>query len=372
MRFLLSTALACLLSVSLGAQPEITSWVINFTEDVGFNNIPSNVQSVNYTDDDVYVSCTCIPGYDIGPWAGNPNTAENQDFCFKITRSPNQNTGNLIETPMGHIGVWKNGVSIFNAKDAFSYNNSGIWFQDAYVFEGPSFDDCLGHPAPNGEYHHHVNPTCLYNDSDTDNHSPIIGYAFDGFPIYGAYGYRNLDGAGAAVVMMKSSYQLRNIEVREVLPNGQPLDNAFHGPPVNSMYPLGSFLEDYEYIENSGTLDEHNGRYCVTPEYPNGTYAYFVTINEYLDPIFPYTIGPDYYGLVQFGNTGPQSGHNSIPLDAINYNPVNFIHQISGIGGNKSLIRILDALGREVNHTPNQILFHIYDDGSVEKKFMVE
>ena len=49
-------------------------------------------------------------------------------------------------------------------------------------------------------------------------------------------------------------------------------------------------LEDYEYIENSGTLDEHNGRYCVTPEYPNGTYAYFVTINEYLDPIFPYTI----------------------------------------------------------------------------------
>ena len=83
------------------------------------------------------------------------------------------------------------------------------------------------------------------------------------FTIYGAYGYQNLDGTGTAVVMMQSSYQLRNIEVREVLPNGQPLDNAFHGPPVNSMYPLGSFLEDYEYIENSGTLDEHNGRYCV-------------------------------------------------------------------------------------------------------------
>ena len=52
-----------------------------------------------------------------------------------------------------------------------------------------SFDDCLGHPAPNGEYHLHVNPTCLYDDSDDQNHSPIIGYAFDNFPIYGAYGY---------------------------------------------------------------------------------------------------------------------------------------------------------------------------------------
>ena len=94
---LLFTALAFLLSVSLGAQPAITSWAFNFTDDLGFNNIPSNVQSVHYTNDDVYVSCTCIPGYDIGPWAGNPNTAENQDFCFKITRSPNQNSGNLIE-----------------------------------------------------------------------------------------------------------------------------------------------------------------------------------------------------------------------------------------------------------------------------------
>ena len=38
----------------------------------------------------------------------------------------------------------------------------------------------------------------------------------------------------------------------------------------------------------------------------------------------------------------------------------------------KELLKITDLLGREVNHTTNQILFHIYDDGSVEKKFIVE
>ncbi len=68
--------------------PEITSWLINTTDEEGYGGIPSNVQSVQFTSSDVYVSSTCILGYDIGPWAGNPNTPSNQDFTFKITRSP--------------------------------------------------------------------------------------------------------------------------------------------------------------------------------------------------------------------------------------------------------------------------------------------
>jgi hypothetical protein len=42
------------------------------------------------------------------------------------------------------------------------------------------------------------------------------------------------------------------------------------------------------------------------------------------------------------------------------------------LSGLKKLIRTVDHLGREVNHTTNQLLFQIYDDGSVEKKFFVE
>src|SRR5690606_10000459 len=127
------------------------------------------------------VSSECIPGYDIGPWQSNPNTPVDQDFTFKITRTPVQNTGTPVNTPMGHIGVFRNGVSIFNAKDGMSYNNLGIWNRDAKVFEGISFDQCLGHPAPNGEYHLHVSPACLYDHMDDMQHSDLIGFAFDGF-----------------------------------------------------------------------------------------------------------------------------------------------------------------------------------------------
>ena len=179
-----------LLSTILNAQgPEVTSWIVNVTgaTNPSYTFYESNVQSVDYNSTDVYVSCTCIPGYDIGPWTANPNTPSNQNFCFRINRNPQENTGTKTETPMGHIGVWSNGVSIFNAKDGMSYNNGNIWYQDALYFEGISFDDCLGHPAQNGEYHHHVNPTCLYDDNDDQNHSPIIGYAFDHFPIYFEY-----------------------------------------------------------------------------------------------------------------------------------------------------------------------------------------
>ena len=50
-----------------------------------------------------------------------------------------------------------------------------------------------------------------------------------------------------------------------------------NGPPI-STFPLGFFVEDYEYL-GDGDLDENNGRYCITPDYPKGTFAYFATIN---------------------------------------------------------------------------------------------
>ena len=44
----------------------------------------------------------------------------------------------------------------------------------------------------------------------------------------------------------------------------------------------------------------------------------------------------------------------------------------SEVTSHRKLVNKIDLLGREVNHTTNQILFYIYDDGSVEKKFIVE
>ena len=124
---------------------------------------------------------------------------------------------------------------------------------------------------------------------ESDAHSPIIGWAYDGNPIYGPYGYDT--PSGGSIRSMISGYELREIANR---------------PPI-SLYPEGFFVEDYVYTEN-GDLDEHNGRFCITPEFPNGVYAYFTTINngpaessgafnKYKKPVFPYFIGNSYKSL---------------------------------------------------------------------------
>ncbi len=287
--------------------PEISSWVRNTTNAVGYNNILANVQKVQYSASQVYISCNCIPGYNIGPWVGQPNVPSNQNFVFKITRNPQQNTGTPTKIGLGHIGVWVNGVTVFNVSDAQSYNNAGVWNRNAYYWEYPGFDQCLGHPQQQGEYHNHVSPKCVYNSADSTHHSPIIGYAFDGFPIYGAYAYANTNGTGA-IKRMVPSYAISTATTRT------------NGPAVASSYPAGCFIEDYIYTANSGDLDERNGRYCKTPEYPNGTYAYFVTIDAALNPVFPYTFYGTYYGVVQAGNTGMGSGVNTISEPTTIYN----------------------------------------------------
>ena len=281
------------------AQPELTSWILNSNGKTGYNGISSNIQKLQYSANYIYVSASCIPGYDIGPWTANPNKPSNQNFVFKITRKPVKNNNTPTKVGLGHVGIWSNGVSIYNASDGMSYNSAGVWNRNAYFFEGISFDNCLGHAAQNGEYHHHVSPKCLYDSKDSSKHSPIIGYAWDGFPIYGAYAYSNLDGTGK-IKRMTAGYQLKNLVTRA------------NGPNPDQTYPLGCFMEDHEYIAGSGDLDERNGRYCVTPDYPNGIYAYFVTIDQNQTPVFPYVMFNNYYGVVTPGNMGPGSGHVTI------------------------------------------------------------
>lgn len=120
-------------------------------------------------------------------------------------------------------------------------------------------------------------------------HSPIIGWAYDGNPIYGPYGYTS--PSGGSVREMVSGYTKQ-------ISQGRPNPISSSGEKI---YPDGFFVEDYQF-NNSGDLDEHNGRFCVTPEFPNGTYAYFATISNglpessgvfqnYKKPSFPYLIG---------------------------------------------------------------------------------
>ena len=314
--------------------PAITSWLQNTTETGSYYNqgnstpidlgILYNCQEVEYSNDFVYVHTTGVPAYPTGPFLdGNPSQAMDQEAIYKIPLSPVENTGTPVETSLGNIGVFINGVSLFDWKDGVSWNpNTNAlcggpgndacpggpaaimdWNRDAVPAEMDGFDCSKAHPA-NGNYHHHQNPSafkldldvvstiCNLYDADglyaidSTEHSPLIGFAYDGFPIYGAYAYENTDGTGD-IVRMKTAYQKSGATTR------------VNGPAVDATYFDGYFKEDYSYVANtqSDYLDEHNGRFCITPEYPNGTYAYFATVDENWNSVYPYVVGPTFYGV---------------------------------------------------------------------------
>ena len=297
---LITLLLLSLPSLALSDPPELESWMLNTAGVTGFNGLPANVQRVRYSATNAYVNCSGIPDYTIGPWPMNPNTVGNRNFLFQIPRAPVANGGTLTAAPLGPIGVWVNGVVVYNALDARSYNNQNIWHQNAVVVEAGGFDACYGHPSPDSTYHHHQNPHCLYT-SNPAAHSRLLGFAFDGYPIYGPYAYANSDGSGG-IARMRSSYRLRAITTRTTLPNGTVLSPPQYGPAVSSTYPLGYYVEDFEYVGGLGELDAQNGRTTVTPEYPGGTYAYFVTIDGSGASEYPYAIGPNYHGVVATAN----------------------------------------------------------------------
>lgn len=298
--------------------PEIYSWRQNTTGVTGYNGILADVQQVFYSANYSYVKCTGIPSYTIGPWQMNPNVPTNQNWTFKITRYPVVDPTPTI-VGNGQIGVLINGVVVFNSGDAMSYNNQNIWHRVAQFFEAVSFDTSGGHPAPGGVYHYHINMKKLYT-ANSNQHSPLLGYMFDGYPLFGPYAFANVNGTGG-ITRMKSAFKKRNITTRTTLPDGTVLPANQYGPAVSTQYPLGCFIEDYETGAAGANLDSHNGRICVSPEYPLGIYSYFLTVDSSGNPEFPYIIGSTYYGEVVAGNTGPGGGHVTITEAVTQYIP---------------------------------------------------
>lgn len=117
-------------------------------------------------------------------------------------------------------------------------------------------------------------------ESLNGSHSPIIGWAYDGNPIYGPFGYQTADNVQSGVTRLETGYDLS-------------VNSVFNRPPT---FEPGFFKEDYLYT-NSGDLDSHNGRFCKTPEFPNGVYAYFVGVTTSVQdstkfaPAYPYFVG---------------------------------------------------------------------------------
>ena len=73
---------------------------------------------------------------------------------------------------------------------------------------------------------------------------------------------------------------------------------------------------NWKFIGNKGTLDAYNGKFAVTPEYPNGTYAYYMIEDSSGNPVYPYAIGPRYYGAPLFEGDTPPTAPATFPTVA--------------------------------------------------------
>jgi hypothetical protein len=205
-----------------------------------------------------------------------------------------------------------------NEETAFDYANGSI-------FEG--FNNQYG-----GEYAHISNPKqlryVLGDNLDLVNgelveresvvHSPILGWSFDGHPIYGPYGLNDPTLLSSNVVPIRSSYRLRTNLVYDVNTNPNPY--RIEGPSLVD-YPAGTFVEDYVYSFNSLAiyLDEYNGRFTKTPEFPDGVYAYFVTLDSAGNSEYPYIMGPKFYSVPENWNLTQFATQSFIPTGVVRY-----------------------------------------------------
>ena len=309
------------------------------------------VSSTNW----IYVRSTGLGSQIMGPWLNGrfPNLPTDQHFIFAIPRHPKIQTENNFNR-LGEIGMFVDGVRMFDAGDAFSYSHQNgrdadpragigqgdrVWNRDALVNERKTFDAALAHQQNRGTYHYHVEPIALryllgdqvdfdaatktFHESKTapTKHSPILGWMHDGFPLYGPYGFSNATNSASGVRRMVSGFILRdgNNGVDDLVATGRnnlpawearennlasALQNFETGPNVSAMYPLGHYIEDYAFLGDlkkiqgkDFDLDGLNGRWCVTPEFPQGTFAYFTTIDATGQPIYPYNMGRRYHGV---------------------------------------------------------------------------
>jgi len=399
-----------------------------------------------------------LPYHSYGDGLLNPNQPTRQDITAIISNRAGTNVAATTATTASNVvGYWLNGVHmarsavgfttvtevteyypewqydsafalnetselVFNRDSAGGYiNTSGQYqyidfkFSNAWLTGNGYTSGTAPYAYPTGAKDVDAIPYLNGTLTHPNGHSKILGWALDGYPVYGPYGYSTYNNPNSGVRRMLSGYALNftrdpiNAKLPPVtqaysdrtytvttsgstaylidgIPNDtldlkrgftytfnlSAVDHPFFikttatigandqynsgvtnngtqtgvitfvvptdapstlyytceihssmGGTINisnfipqTIYPLGTFVQDYTYDPVRGDLDEHNGRYCVTPDYPSGTYAYFVTVDASNVPVFPYVLGTSYYGNPQFtlgGLSVPTSGSGVAP-----------------------------------------------------------
>ena len=235
--------------------------------------------SVTMTNSEMQINSNAIPNHNwLSAFAAN---ADEQDMDWTIPLNPVEDTSgghNSANCPAangayecapdrGAVAVAVNGVPIFGPEEG--PGGDAVALEYLYFNEDRQPIDlgyCGAHNGPAG-VHYHYDAMCQfwddpngetivnydYTDLDSTTHSPIIGWAFDGYPIYAMYGWDE----NGQVIPLKSSY-----EVERTSEGG---DQGYNG------------IDDWNYVNGMGDLDQCNGRFAATPEYPEGTYYYVST-----------------------------------------------------------------------------------------------
>ncbi len=226
-----------------------------------------NEVTIEVVGDERIIKSNGIPNHKTAqfPGRGNPNAITAQNHEYRVPANPK--VADQVSPMHGEFGVAINGVPFDPGAAEFYDGEPGWQYEPLSGAIELGIDMSHAHVQPTGKYHYHGLPTGLIDSINVESgkHSPLIGWAADGFPIYAVYGYSDSSDAGTTVQKLTSSYRVRQGD----RPGGSAPGGKYDG----------TFVRDYEYVAGSGDLDECNGRQCVTPEFPDGTYAYFMTEN---------------------------------------------------------------------------------------------
>ncbi|MEM1109375.1 MAG: YHYH protein [Planctomycetota bacterium] len=234
------------------------------------------------------ITANGIPDHTPGrfPSRGNPNAISAQSYSFEMPLEPEKATREYRGRAL--FGVALNGVP-------FDPGTAEIWSpngrtrgrdapRDGWRYEAITgginlgLDDHHAHVQSTGAYHYHGLPTGVYEaaagkpTSKRPDQMIMVGYAADGFPIYGVWAHEDPMDPSSPLVKATTSHQTKD---------GSRPRKSDTSP--GGKYD-GTFVQDWEYVEGLGDLDQHHGRFGVTPEYPDGTYYYMIT-DEY--PFIP-------------------------------------------------------------------------------------
>lgn len=219
--------------------------------------------------DRLEVAAKGLPDHPVGafPNRGNPHAILPQDLAFSVPMRPLASP-QAVPVGLKPFGFALNGVFFDpGAAEFWRGDPEAGWQYEALGGAVPlGLDENFAHVQPTGLYHYHGISELLLKrlGARQGSHSPQVGWAADGFPVYARSGYANPRDPASEVVELRPSWKLKAGD-RPSPPEGP------------GGLRDGAFVDDYEFVEGLGDLDECNGRFCVTPEFPDGTYAYFLT-----------------------------------------------------------------------------------------------